>query len=63
MASKLKEEKDEEESLSLERKIPVLPSTPAYQKLDGKNYSLWKAMMEAVLESYNLLEFVQEDLP
>ena len=46
----------------LERKVPTLPTIPADQKLDGKNYSLWKAMMEAVLESYDLLEIVEGDL-
>ncbi|MCO5594455.1 hypothetical protein L7F22_048485 [Adiantum nelumboides] len=47
----------------LERKVPTLPSIPSDQKLDGKNYSLWKAMMEAVLESYDLLEMVSDDFP
>ncbi|KAI5081540.1 hypothetical protein GOP47_0001283 [Adiantum capillus-veneris] len=54
--------KDDFVSNILERKVPTLPTIPADQKLDGKNYSLWKAMMEAVLESYDLLEMVEGDL-
>lgn len=42
----------------LPRRFPVLPTFLLDLKLDGTNYVTSKVMMEAVLESYDLVEFV-----
>ena len=39
-------------------RIPTLPTFPESQQSDGTNYSFGKVQMEAVLESYDLVEFV-----
>ena len=44
----------------MDRKVPVLPALPSDQKLDGENYHVWRVMMLAILESYDLAELVTE---
>lgn len=44
-------------------KIPTLPTFPVDRQLGGSNYGIWKVMMESVLESYDLADFVIIGVP
>ncbi|MCO5602873.1 hypothetical protein L7F22_057012 [Adiantum nelumboides] len=45
-----------------ERKILVLPMFPQKQKQDATNYQDWKVLMDAVLETYDLILMVHDKI-
>ena len=59
-----------EEVLALEQrfkefmntKIPILPTIPKEDKLDGTNYGIWRVIMESILQTYDMLEAVTKDI-
>ena len=44
-------------------KILTLPTFPLDRQLTGSNYGIWKMIMLAVLDSYELSIFIMHDFP
>ena len=44
-------------------KIPTLPTFPLDRQLTINNWSIWCVIMMAVLDSYELTEFLKQDVP
>ena len=44
-------------------KVPTFTTFPLDRQLTGTNFSIWKVIMLAVLESYELAFFIMTDVP
>ena len=44
-------------------KIPTLSTFPLDRQLTSNNWSIWCMIMLAVLDSYELTEFIKQDIP
>lgn len=42
--------------------VPVLPSLPKEDKLDGSNFSIWSCKVECILDTFDLWDFVSSPI-